>query len=445
MADAKSKDGALQLALFSLPAAPLFALALPLTIFLPPYYATHLGLPLATVSAVFVAARAFDLFIDPVIGGWEDRTQSRFGRRRLWMAVSAPVLMAFTWFCFDGIWPQAPAALALIGVFGLYAAYAAMLIAHLSWAGELRPHYHGRTESLGALQVTGLFGQVSMLMLAAFVVQSGLGDDGAAVRVMGWCIFAAIPLTLAICLLSTRETQLPPQPHLGFRAALRAILDNVNLRQVLWPDLLTGVAQGVQSGLFLFYFQHVLQFWKESQTLLAIYFVAGLIGAPLWIWLGRRIGKHRALQIACLAATLVAALLPILPRGNFLVVAPLMALGGLPTAAPGILLRAMMADVVDEDELATRARRTGLFFGLLLTTNKIGLVAGPLTYVFLDIAGFNALAHAANSAAALTTLTLLFIALPLALFGWAALSLKSYKLDEARQAATRAAIDARAR
>ena len=55
----------------------------------------------------------------------------------------------------------------------------------------------------------------------------------------------------------------------------------------------------------------------------------------------------------------------------------------------GVLLtRTMMADVVDEDELNTGARRSGLFFGLLLTTSKAGAALGPITYAILGAAGF---------------------------------------------------------
>ncbi|MET0182016.1 MAG: MFS transporter [Caulobacterales bacterium] len=443
MAD-QDKPHPLRLALFSLPSAPLLALALPISIFLPPYYASHLGLPLAVVSAVFVGARIFDLLIDPLLGGVQDRTISRLGRRKLWIVASAPFLMALVWFAFIGIPAGAPALIATAGILALYFCYASMMIAHLSWAGELYPTYHGRTAALGALQIAGLVGQIAMLGLAAYVVASGLGDDDDAVHAMGWIIFAAIPLCVLICVLTTREKDAPPQPHLTIRDAIRALVTNPPLRSVLVPDVLTGVSQGVQSGLFLFFFQHVLLFWRESQMLLFVYFVAGLVGAPLWIWLGNKIGKHRALMIACLCTAATAAVLPFLPKGNLPVVAALMFVGGLPTAAAGLLLRAMMADVVDEDEVKTSARRTGLFFGLLLTTNKLGLAAGPMTYAVLGIAGFVATRGAANSEEAIFALTSLFVGLPIILNLLATWTLRSYDLDEARQAALRAEIDARA-
>ena len=72
----------------------------------------------------------------------------------------------------------------------------------------------------------------------------------------------------------------------------------------------------------------------------------------------------------------------------------------------------MMADVVDEDELNTGARRSGLFFGLLMTTSKAGAAFGPLTYAFLGLAGFDAAAGAENTRTALLALAALLLAAP---------------------------------
>lgn len=434
----------LELALLALPAAPIMGLAAPLAIFLPPYYASHLGLPLALVSALFVSVRVFDLVIDPAIGVAQDRTVSRLGRRKLWLAFGAPAFMAAIWAAFIAMPAGASAFLASAAVALVYLTYATLLLAHTAWAGEMRDDYHGRTAALGALQIAGLIGQILLLGLAAFLVQSGAGNDADAVRALGWTLVIAAPICIGICLAFVREAPPRPQEPLRLRAALTAILENAPLRRVLLPDLLTGVGAGVQSGLFVFYFQHVLGFWRESQTLLFIYFLAGLVGAPLWVFIARAIGKHRALIAACIFLSLVTLALPFVPRGAFWIAAPLMVIGGLPTAASAILLRAMMADVVDEDEVKTGAKRTSLFFALLLTTNKVGLVAGPLTYVFLGAAHFDPTAHAANSGAALATLSALFIGAPLLLNLIAAATLRNYPLDATRQAALRGAIASRA-
>jgi Na+/melibiose symporter-like transporter len=63
-----------ELAAFAAPSAPLLALSLPSLIFLAPHYNEYLGLGLSTVSAIFLVARFADIVIDPMIGGFQDRT-----------------------------------------------------------------------------------------------------------------------------------------------------------------------------------------------------------------------------------------------------------------------------------------------------------------------------------------------------------------------------------
>ncbi|HRO04285.1 MAG TPA: MFS transporter, partial [Terricaulis sp.] len=192
--------------------------------------------------------------------------------------------------------------------------------------------------------------------------------------------------------------------------------------------------------LFLWYFQFVLGFERESQTLLAIYFLAGLAGVPIWWIAARKLGKHRALQAAMLYTAITTAFLLVLPSGDFGIAAPFMAIAGLSQGGGVLLTRTLMADVVDEDELMTGARRSGLYFGLLMTTSKLGVAAGPITYAILGLAGFDATSGATNSPQALGTLSALFIGGPILLCVLTALSLRNYPLDEARQAALAAAI-----
>ena len=159
--------------------------------------------------------------------------------------------------------------------------------------------------------------------------------------------------------------------------------------------------------------------------------------------MARARGKHIALQIALVFAALTTAGILILPAQEFIFAAPAMAAAGLTNGGGVLLTRALMADVVDEDELRTGTRRSGLFFSVLLTTSKFGVLAGPMTYIILELAGFVAALGPNNSEQALAALSTLFIAVPIVLYALAALSLRKYPLDEKAQAELHAAIAAR--
>jgi len=350
--------------------------------------------------------------------------------------------MAAIWFSYTGLTPGVAPPIVAAAVVFLFFTYAVMAIAHVAWAGELVPTYHGRTHVLGAVQFASLFGNSLMLIIAGYVAQTQ-HSNAQAVFAMGWTIIALMPITVLAAVFLVREQPRPPQPHLTIVKAIATLAQNRLARRVLLPDLLLGFAQGIAGGLFLFYFQFVLGFTHASQTLLAVYFISGLLGVPVWWFVARKLGKHRGLQANFLYTAVTTIALLFVPPHNLNLALPFMVIAGISQGGNSLLTRALMADVVDDDEVRTGARRSGIYFGILLTTSKVGVALGPLTYVALQLAGFQPHETAQNSALALNTLSALFIGAPALLCVLGALSLRNYPLDEERQAALQAAIAAR--
>ena len=72
---------------------PLAVIGYPLAIWIPAHYAGGLGLSLAAVGTILMLARFTDVITDPIMGELSDRWRTRFGRRKPWMVVGAPVMM----------------------------------------------------------------------------------------------------------------------------------------------------------------------------------------------------------------------------------------------------------------------------------------------------------------------------------------------------------------
>jgi Na+/melibiose symporter-like transporter len=442
MANGERKITWRRLAAFAAPSAPLNAMTLPSVIFLPHHYATYLGIPLSIVSAIFFGVRVLDIIIDPTIGNIQDRLPVPLGRRRFWLVACCPFIMAAVWFSYIGLTPHVQTPVAIAAVVSVFFTYAIMAIAHFAWAGELVPTYHGRTHVLGAVQLASLIGASLMLIIAGYV-SNKYKSDVLAVFAMGWTIIALMPITVFLATRFVREQPRPPQPHLSLRQALETLAQNKLARRVLLPDLLLGLAQGISGGLFLFYFEFVLGFTHTSQTLLAVYFISGVVGVPIWWFVARMLGKHHALQANFLYTLCTTLGLLFLPPNNMNLALMFMVLAGISQGGSTLLTRSLMADVVDDDEIKTGARRSGIYFGILLTTSKAGVALGPLTFVVLQIAGFQPAAGGHNSALALNTLTALFIGGPAVLSLLGVLSLRKYPLDEAKHKELAVALAAR--
>ena len=81
------------LMLFGLPEYAVYLGSIPVGLYIPFVYAKDFGLELADVGLILMLARISDVITDPLIGYLSDHTQTRFGRRKPWLAGGAAVMM----------------------------------------------------------------------------------------------------------------------------------------------------------------------------------------------------------------------------------------------------------------------------------------------------------------------------------------------------------------
>ncbi len=67
---------------------PLAIVDVPIVIYLPVFYSKEIGIDIGLVGLIFVLARIWDGITDPLIGWLSDKTSSRYGRRKPWVAGS---------------------------------------------------------------------------------------------------------------------------------------------------------------------------------------------------------------------------------------------------------------------------------------------------------------------------------------------------------------------
>ncbi len=433
------------LAAFSGPCLPLAAFGVALPVTLPEFYATYVGLELGVVATVFMAVRLIDIVFDPFLGWGMDKTRTRFGRYRPWMALATPMLMLAALMMFVLVQPGAPAVYLFGWLLFLYLGFSIGTLGQLGWAAVLAPQYDQRSRVYGWWQVFNIIGVVLILVLPTVVVQTGIGTYADGVRIMGWGIIIALPVTIGLAMVAVPEpVTAGDQPH-GSLGAYLALLKTPVVRKLLIADLLLGVAPGITGSLLFFFFGQIRGYdHTEAGLFMLFYFVAGLCGAPFWAWLATRVGKDRGLAIASLVSAVLYVGATLVPGGNFVLTAVVMFIAGLPYAAGLFLTRAMMADAGEQERFETGVDRTGLMLSILSATTKIGHVLALLPYFVLEKVGFRAVPGPnGNSDTSLLTLQILFIAVPGLLLALTAWVLKNYPLTAARHNEIRKALDAR--
>ena len=153
---------------FALPGLPIGALAAALSVYLPRYYASHIGLSLAAVGAAFTTVRLVDMLFDPVIGVFMDRTKTALGRYRIWLLCGAPLLTIPVYMLF--LAPVGVPYLYLVGwLFIYYIGTSVIALSHASWASVIASKYHDRSRVFGAIQIVSTIAATAVLFVPVIV------------------------------------------------------------------------------------------------------------------------------------------------------------------------------------------------------------------------------------------------------------------------------------
>ncbi len=150
------------------------------------------------------------------------------------------------------------------------------------------------------------------------------------------------------------------QAHMPLVPGVRRALRNRPFLRLLGPYIADHIPAAIHVVLLPFLIEYVVQpeDWRRALGLLLLaIFGTGLICVPIWAALGRRIGKARAWRYAFLLHAFGSFGVMFVGEGDLLLLVVLASIGGIGHGARFVLPPAMLADVIDYDELHTGKRR----------------------------------------------------------------------------------------
>ncbi len=446
MPDAKISQGAEPLSrstilIYGSIGLPLAVIGYPIAIWVIPHYSGALGVSLGAVGTMLMLARISDVITDPLIGEASDRFRTRFGRRKPWLLAGAPVMMLGIWMLFV---PEEG-----VGTFYLLAWLSVMMfgstlisLPYGAWGAELSPDYHQRSR----ITATREFYVLGGLLLSAFVPfmveYSGDSRSGPVLEATAWTIILILPVVIALVLWRVVEPEAVGREHIPLAEGLRHTLGNDPLRRILLIILLVVFGEAFRNALSLFFMRDVVGI-EGIGTAYLVYFATGLAAIPIWLGLGRRIGKHRAFAVTMATVSLVSVSMFFLQRGDYWLFMALFLAKGFCFGGLQFLPLAMLADVVDVDSLQSGGRRAGSLFALSGMTSKIATAFGSGVSVnLLAIAGFDPSGQlGANAPHQLFALAILYAVAPAFFFCSALYLAWSFPLTEQRHAELRRELE----
>lgn len=393
-----------QLLFYGLPGLPLAMLALPLYVYLPSFYAQQPGLSLSVVAIALLAAYFLDTLGSPLVGWLNDRTESRIGRRKLFMWLGAPLLLVGAEYLLhplvhtDGFYLFVWASIACFG-------WTLTSVAWNAWGAELTRNYHNKS-TLAASRAA--FALIGMVLVIALPQLPGMASNTAvALEWLNALLWGLLPFCLLPALVWVVERR-PFMQFVHMRGMGGILSAHPAMRHLLPARFINSFANALPASLFILFVSHVLQAPEQMETALAVYFLSGVLGLPLWLKLARLIDKSRAWVLALCLSAASFVWVPLLGAGDMYWFIALCALNGLAFGAEMALPASMLADVTQQMQHQGNSQ-TGLLFGLWSLLGKLALaLAIGVTFLLLDWTGLQETANATLTPETWYTLVLLF-------------------------------------
>ncbi len=422
-------------------AFPLATIGLPLSIYLAPFYAGEVGLPLAALGTAMIAARLVDVVVDPAIGALSDRWRPRIGRRKVWLPIGIAVMLLGVWKLFNPV-PPVGIGYFLGWVTVVYVGFTATKLPYEAWGAELADDYAGRTRVASVRQFYTLAGLVVACIIPALVLARPGATAADVLHGLGGAMLVLLPLAGLLVFAFVPDPNAAGEASGGTRRAIGQLWRNGPFKRIGLALFLGYIAETFRITITLFFARDIIGV-PNIGIIYVWYFATGLVAVPVWLWLGNRIGKHRALALAFGVVIATNTAIFFIPRGAVTVFTLLFVAKGFCFGALELLPAAMIADTADVDTVMSRARRQGLFFAAVGIAIKLGQAIGQgLSLNLLAAVGYRA--AGGNGTAALDGLRMLYCFAPTLLLAPGLWLAWHYPLTASRHAAVRAFLDRRA-
>ncbi len=376
------------------------------------FYAIYLtdvvGIEPRLASLGALVGIVWDAINDPIIGILSDRVKSSLGRRRpflLWFAFPFGLSFVMLW--------SAPNWESQVGLL-IYVTLAFMIsdtlttlvtVPFLSLTPELTQDYDERTSLSSFRTVFQLLSAMTVVIAAPMIVdavilgggsqQQGFMTAGAVFGAIG-----ALPLFLIGLFVRERFGPNPGQETLSFRESMQLAWKNVPFRYAVGIYMFNWSAVDMVAITFPFF----LLYWVAQGDLLVSVDFLGLnlalesaffgvmmlvcvLFVPFWLKFAKRYNKIKAYIAGMTAWIVVQVLIFTIQPGEVGYLLFLAALAGIGVSAAYILPDSILPDVIEWDELRTRRRQEGIYYGIRTLIRK--LTGALVIFVTLQILGWS--------------------------------------------------------
>ncbi|MBN1691557.1 MAG: MFS transporter [Dehalococcoidia bacterium] len=393
-----------------------------------------MGINPALAGTMLLFPKLWDVISDPLMGAISDVTRSRFGRRRVYLLYGAVPfgLSFFILFLAPGFQMEFANALQTSLLFALACtAFTVINVPYASMVPEMSDDYNERLSivsfrmtfaSIGALLAGGL----TMALVAA----GGGGADG--FRFMAGIFGLAIIFSCLWCFFGTRNApSLPPHKETPpIKEQVRIAARNYPFVVLMTSYFLQALAIGVMMAGFVYYVKYAMTLPETAMNIaFPIFMVTGVIFIPVWLAVGKRLGKIKSYYIGLAIFTLSMGSLFFTSSSQLMIFYAQIFIAGIGFSSFQLFPFSMLPDTVEYDQLQSGMRREGIFSGMWSAGQKIAYSVGPPIVGFaLALSGF--VTDGVQPESVATGVRIVFCLFPAAMILLSFLPFSKYKMTE---------------
>jgi GPH family glycoside/pentoside/hexuronide:cation symporter len=361
---------------------------------------------LASVAALI--GIVWDAINDPIVGMLSDRVHTRWGRRRPFLLIFAiPYGLSFLllWWAppFES---QIAKAIFITLAFMISDTMETLVSVPFSaLTPELTPDYDERTSLTGFRMFFNLMISLVTAVAAPAIVDGVIAGGGT--QQQGYMLTAAIfggmaalPFLLIFAVVREKpQGERKPGEEPSFLETVRTAWSNIPFRAATLLYMLNWITFDLVALVLPFY----LLYWISSGNLLAtatifgislpiesavfaLLLITAVLALPIWIFISGRFSKKNAYIVGMSFWAVVQLVIFSIQPGQVNLILLMSVMAGLSVSSAHVLPDSIFPDVIEWDELRTRRRQEGIYYGV---KNFIRKLTGALAiFIGLQVLGW---------------------------------------------------------
>ena len=368
---------------------------------------------IGVITGLVVVIRIAEIFIDPLLGNIIDNTKTKWGRFKPWQLIGGTVSAVLLVLVYTGLFGLVNVnttlfiVLFVITFIVLDVFYSLRDISYWGMIPALSSDSHERSTytALGSFGGSIGYNGLTIVVIPIVTYFSYIFTGKHQESQSGWTCFAiivAILGVLTVCSVafgtkeSTSTLRAKAEDNGGPLAAFKALAQNDQLLWVALSYLLYAIANVATTGVLLFLFKFVLDNPAAYSATGVIALVAGLIMAPLYPILNKRIPR-RYLYIGGMISMIVAYVLLGLFSTNIVVVFIALVLFYVPGTLIQMTAILSLTDSIEYGQLKNGKRNEAVTLSVRPMLDKIGgALSNGITGFIAVAAGMTGNATAAD-------------------------------------------------